>query len=125
MYNLHLNFIYQLLKIVNMIGKLFIIFSFLNHAVLCLQPTDFYIHNLPLWPKEIPFPRMHAGHLSVNRQHHGALFFWHFARKYIADKERTVIWLNGGPGHSSQIGNFREIGPFLLQRKLNVEIVKN
>ncbi|CAF0841365.1 unnamed protein product [Rotaria sordida] len=58
---------------------------------------------------------MHAGHLPVNPQHHGALFFWHFASKHIGDKSRTVIWLNGGPGCSSLIGAWAEIGPFRFQ----------
>ncbi|CAF4070502.1 unnamed protein product [Rotaria sp. Silwood2] len=58
---------------------------------------------------------MHAGYLPVDPKHHGALFFWHFASKYTSDKPRTVIWFNGGPGSSSLIGAWAEIGPFRFQ----------
>ncbi|CAF3726610.1 unnamed protein product [Rotaria sp. Silwood1] len=58
---------------------------------------------------------MHAGHLSVDPEHHGTLFFWHFASKHTSDKPRTVIWLNGGPGASSLVGAWTEIGPFRFQ----------
>lgn len=43
------------------------------------------------------------------------MFFWHFQNRHIANKQRTVIWLNGGPGCSSEDGALMEIGPYRLK----------
>ena len=99
------------------VAKLVILFLVFNKVVTGLQASDFYVHDLPLLPKEASDIRMHAGHLPINPEHHGALFFWHFAKKYTADRSRTVIWLNGGPGCSSLIGAWMEIGPFRFQNQ--------
>ena len=73
---------------------------------------------------------VYSGYLNVKKG--GSAIAFIFYGKEGVPKEDvknhpTIIWLNGGPGSSSQLGNFMELGPHFV-RPTNMapyEIVKN
>lgn len=60
-------------------------------------------------------------HIEVDAEHNSNLFFWHYENRHIADRQRTVLWLNGGPGCSSMDGAMMEVGPYRVRDGGNLE----
>jgi len=63
-----------------------------------------------------------SGYLSVGKGN-SVLSFIFYGKNGVTNRDDlnsypTIIWLNGGPGESSQWGNFIELGPLTVRRKL-------
>ena len=51
--------------------------------------------------------RSYTGYIDVEARH---LFFYFFESRSDPDKDDVIFWTNGGPGGSSAIGLFMELG---------------
>jgi carboxypeptidase C (cathepsin A) len=60
-------------------------------------------------------------HIEIDQEHNSNLFFWHYENRHIADRQRTILWLNGGPGCSSMDGAMMEVGPYRVRHGGNLE----
>ncbi|CAO2658638.1 Nn.00g063610.m01.CDS01 [Neocucurbitaria sp. VM-36] len=101
-----------------LLGGLLATLSWTPGVVADKTQADYFIHELPGAPQ--PLLKMHAGHIEVDAEHNGNLFFWHYENRHIADRQRTVLWLNGGPGCSSMDGAMMEVGPYRVREGGNL-----
>ena len=69
------------------------------------------------------FADISSSHIEVTPEANGNLWFWHFRNKHVANRQRTVLWLNGGPGCSSEDGALMEIGPYRVKEDQTLRYV--
>lgn len=53
-----------------------------------------------------------SGYIKVNNTRDAHLFYWYFPSQGDAANDPLVLWLTGGPGCSSEIALFEELGPY-------------
>lgn len=82
-----------------------------------LIPTKGYL-DLPVRYKQVPDGiceltpgvKSYSGYVDIEQEQH--IFFWFFeARNQDPHDAPLTVWINGGPGSSSMIGLFQELGP--------------
>lgn len=64
-----------------------------------------------------------------DQNNQGNFFFWLHKQRHKADgktnNQKLVIWLNGGPGCSSMVGQLWENGPFTIHNADEIESIKS
>lgn len=92
------------------------------------QTTGFL--DLPVRYKQVPDGiceltpgvKSYSGYVDIEEEQH--IFWWFFeARNEDPGKAPLTVWINGGPGSSSMIGLFQELGPCGIDE--NGEVVNN
>lgn len=82
-----------------------------------LTTTKGYL-GLPVRWKEVPHGtceltpgvKSYSGYVDIAEDQH--IFFWFFEARNKDPKDAELsVWINGGPGSSSMIGLFEELGP--------------
>ncbi|XP_013080651.2 probable serine carboxypeptidase CPVL [Biomphalaria glabrata] len=67
-------------------------------------------------------PTSYSGFITVDELIGNHLFFWFFPATNSDPNAPLVIWLNGGPGVSSELGLFHENGPLKFRETENGEV---
>ncbi|KAG8890518.1 Cell death protease [Tulasnella sp. 332] len=115
-------------------AALLLVAPFVLSAPAPLSAASFYVPTLPGLVQDKNHPvNIYAGHLlsdpsgsfaTPSKQVLGHLYFVLLKARRTADKERLIIWFNGGPGCSSFDGLMMEVGPWRIDGKGGLKMVE-
>jgi len=66
-----------------------------------------------------------SGLIEINEESGSSMFYWFIERlngDITTDEVPLILWLQGGPGCSSQTGNLFEFGPLYIDEELNPQL---
>lgn len=95
-----------------------VIFAF-SLLVVCVLANADQVIELPGWKGSLP-TKHYSGYLDIDngRHHH----YWHVESENSPSTDPLIFWFNGGPGCSSMGGFFTELGPFLVDKNLSLQV---
>ncbi|KAL2464187.1 Serine carboxypeptidase-like 50 [Forsythia ovata] len=108
----------------SLLKLLLLLFITVCHRVLAATPSSPPPSSAPSYPEEA-LPTK-SGYLTVNSTTGSAIFYAFYEAQTSYNKtpiseSPILIWLQGGPGCSSMLGNLREVGPWILNQELTLE----
>lgn len=96
----------------------------LQEAKATSLPSEF-LEFLPEANEEIPVvdpPTHTAGYFKLSGTTDSHMFYFFFQSREDKDKSPVVLWTNGGPGCSSEMGVFYEQGPYQIEDDLTLTL---
>jgi carboxypeptidase C (cathepsin A) len=106
-----------------MLLRLTVLLVAIQLAFAALSKHDYSIKNLEKLgasDKDVMYSGLMP--LKLENNDKGSYFFWHAESRAESEEEiPLVIWLNGGPGCSSNVGLFYENGPYTMSKSDNTE----
>eukprot|EP00700_Malawimonas_jakobiformis_P003004 EC725415.1.p1 GENE.EC725415.1~~EC725415.1.p1 ORF type:complete len:202 (+),score=24.41 EC725415.1:62-667(+) len=95
--------------------RVYSIFILIAMAVLVVADTQ---HKHRIFSKTF---NEYSGYLVANASADSKLFYWFTESQNDPANDPFVLWLQGGPGCSSMIGLFNELGPYKVQPDLTLQ----